>query len=170
MSSTASASGTPRIVPQPVDRTSLGGVRYRSFANTSSSEVLVQSGSSSAQQHRTWTKPSTTRVTVSYDATAQQLLTKVGDSATVTLAGYAPSLAINQFEIIIAERDSGASVELRNIVLDPVDTSVNSGLGNLTTNAPSAGGSTGASCSATGYCSWQYGGGLDARLHRRHHG
>lgn len=158
MSSNASASGTPTIVPQPVDRTSLGGVRYRSFANTSSTEVLVQSGSSSAQQHRTWNKPSTTRVTVTYDATAQQLLTKVGDATTVKLAGYAPSLAINQFEIIIAERDSGAYVDLRNIVLDPVDTSVNNSLGNLTTNAPSAGGSTGATCTATGYCSWQYGG------------
>lgn len=117
----------------------VASARWRSFANTSSSELLVGRGSLANAVNRTeadfdWTRPGTYDVTFTYDPVALTLT-----ATTEPGGGYVefqltqPLASMDSFEIVVTDRDTNSQVDFGSVMVDgmPVGSFVGDGTQHL---------------------------------------
>lgn len=110
-------------------------VRWRSFANTSSSELLVGRGSLTnapnlTEAHYIWLRPGTYDVTFTYDRNALTLVATIAPGgASVTYQLSQPLAQMDSFDVALTDRDRNSQVDISNVKLDgmPVGSFVGDG-------------------------------------------
>lgn len=113
----------------------VASARWRSFANTTSTELLVGRGSLANAPNRseaqyTWLRPGTYDVTFTYDRSTLKLIATIEPGG-----GYVeflltqPLARMDSFEVILTDRDTNSQVDVGNVTVDglPVGSFVGDG-------------------------------------------
>jgi hypothetical protein len=107
--------------PEPIK---IAGSRFRSFGNTGAGEVYLGVGDLGVGANRVekqvaWAKPGSYDVTFTYDPGTQTLVTSSSfGSLTYNLPG--PLDYMDSFEVIVADRDTGCTVNFTNVIVNGV--------------------------------------------------
>jgi hypothetical protein len=101
-----------------------GGVRYRAFNQPSQREIFLGKpdlgvGSNRVELDCAWLSPGTNHIKFSYDPIAGKLTTVVRSVYTLTYASGNLG-TLNYMHIIVASRQSGATVGFDNVLLDSI--------------------------------------------------
>lgn len=103
-----------------------GGTRYRAFNQPSQREIFLGKpdlgvGGNRVELDCVWLSPGSNHVNFSYNPIAGTLTTVVTASAVYTLTYPSGNIgALNYMQIIVASRESGATVGFHNVVLDSI--------------------------------------------------